>query len=349
MLAVPLSFDPSPWDEDAKYLSSATSNGKTFVTWRDLGLSVAHVAEDWPTLLDLAENTLGLYFHGQFGFSLERYSEFFVEELPNAAAFRFGNTEITFGQPSPLICYMFERNRDEHYHGGWDNLTTIRILGCEHIFAELVLLNAFNHYEDRYGSLPRVNEISEIEWDVGFAIDEQDLSDNPIVCSPSLPADVEPLRCMYYARSSTDPASACIQFYRVLEYYAFFAQSQRIGSLRRDSSVSDRDFLVSAAQLLTKDEKTPIVKLISELVKRETLELAAKNDLIKAPESNLIGVAAYEFRNAVVHAKYDQRTNLIVDPVISAPTSTNVWRRVLHQLAKDAIARYATRKFISDV
>lgn len=349
MLAVPLSFDPSPWDEESQYLDSNVSDGKTVVTWRHLRLTVSHLVELWPALSDLAENTPGLHFHGQFGFSLDRYSEFFVDNTSNVAAFRFGNVEITFGQPSPLICYMFDKYRDKHYHGDWENFTTIRILGCGRESAEIAMLNAFDRYEEHYGALPRATEVGEIEWSVDFVVDEKELEEAPINCSPSLAADVEPLRCMYYARTSAEPAAACIQFYRVLEYYAFFALSQKIGILRRDSSVSDRDFLMSAAQLLTKDEKTPIVKLIAELVTRETLDLAVSHDLIKTPESSQLAVAAYDFRNSVVHAKYDQRATLIVDPVVSAPTGTNVWRRVLHQLAKDAISRHASRRFISDI
>ena len=348
MLAIPLTFDPEPWDEDAKYLTTTVSSAKTVVTWQTLGLTVSHSAEHWPTLSDLSEQTAGLHFYGHFGFSLDRYSEFFVEDLPNVGAFRFGEIEVTFGQPSPLIFYMFDKYRDKHYHGDWENLTTVRIFGCRRDTAELVLLNAFDRYEEHYGVLPRATEVSEIEWNVDFAVDEEELTESPIACSPSLAADIEPLRCMYYARTSAEPAAACIQFYRVLEYYAFFAQSQRLGALRRDPSVSDRDFLLGAAQLLTKDEKAPIVKLISELVAMEALQLAVSNGIIKSTDPILLAVAAYDFRNSVVHAKYDQRTNLIVDPVVSASTNTNVWRKILHQLAKDAITRHATRRFIGD-
>jgi hypothetical protein len=244
--------------------------------------------ETFPTLADFQSCTPGLHFHGQFGFSLDKYNEFFVGDLPNYGAFRFGNVEVTFGQPSPLLVYMFETYRDKHFHGDWEHLTSVRIYGCGKEEAELVLLNAFDRYEERFSVLPHAVEVDDIQCDETPNLDDEDVEGTAAIYPPSVVGDIEPLRWMYYAKTSAEPAAACIQYYRVLEYYAFYSLGQKLNSLRRDTTVSDRDFLLSAAQLLTKDEKSPIVKLISDLATTELLELAVASKLIRAQEPNLL-------------------------------------------------------------
>ena len=319
------------------------------MTWRTLALTVTHAQESFPPQADFETHTMGLYFHGQFGFSLAKYNEFFVSDLPTYAAFRFGSVEVTFGQPSPLIVYMFETYRDKHFHGDWDNLTTVRIYGCTKDEAEMVLLNSFDHYEAKFAVLPRTVEVGAIEWADIPEFDRTEVESTVQQFPSSVIGDIEPLRCMYYAKTNAEPAAACIQYYRVLEYYAFFSLSQELNSLRRDATVSDRAFLLAAAQLLTKDEKGPIMKLISAVATREMLTLAADSNLIRRPEANLLAFAIYDFRNSIVHAKQDQRFVLTVDPVVSGPTSTSVWRRILHQLAKAVFQHSASRRFVGGV
>jgi hypothetical protein len=151
---------------------------------------------------------------------------------------------------------------------------------------------------------------------------------------------------MYYARTSAEPAAACIQYFRVLEYYAFFSLSRKLNAIRRDGDVSDREFFLQASQLLTKDEKGPIVKLIAESASIDVLSLAVESGLIARPEPNLLGSSLYDFRNSIVHAKHDYRVTVTVDPVVSAPTATNAWRRVLHQLARKALQSHASRRHL---
>ena len=91
MLAIPVRFDPPPWDEEDAHLEITSAAGRTSVTWRTLALTVTHAQESFPPQADFEKHTMGLYFHGQFGFSLAKYNEFFVNDLPTYAAFRFGS------------------------------------------------------------------------------------------------------------------------------------------------------------------------------------------------------------------------------------------------------------------
>jgi hypothetical protein len=283
-----------------------------------------------------------------FGFSLGKYSEVFIGGIPNSAALQFGQVEVTFGQPSPLIIYLFDGYLDKHYHGHWSNINTCRVFGCSSDETEVVLLNAFDRYEEMFGVLPHPIEVAAVEWaDVTDGV-AGDLTGAAAKMPAAVLSDLEPLRCFYYARTSVEPAAACIQYFRVLEYYAFLSLSRKLNLLRRDTAISDKDFFFQASQLFSKDERGPISRLIAQVSTPELLTQSAEAGLIERPDANLLGSSLYDFRNSLVHAKSDFRTTATVDPVISAPTKTNRWRKVLHQLAKAALESTASRRAISE-
>ena len=347
MPTIPLQFDPPAWEHHEGHLDFAEILGNTNVTWKLMGLSIRHPSGSmWPDLNEVKRETQSINLFGNFGFNLGKYSEIFLGDIPNFATFRLGTVEVTFGQPSPLITYLFDTHRDKHFHGHWSDMATIRIFGSSYEESEIILLNSFDRYEEKFGVLPHVVEIGPVEWADVTEHDEDNQGEVTHQFPASIPADVEPLRCMYYAKTSAEPAAACIQYFRVLEYYAFFSLSQRLNTLRRDNGISDREFFLSAAQLLTKDEKGPIIKLVTELATRELLEQAVDSSLIARVDSNLLGSNLYDFRNSIVHAKHDFRAAVMVDPIVSGPTTTNAWRRVLHQLAKSALHNHASQRFI---
>ncbi|HOB92880.1 MAG TPA: hypothetical protein PKL46_02345 [Aquabacterium sp.] len=347
MPTIPLRFDPPAWEHHEGHFDFTEISGITVATWNLLGLSVRHPSGSmWADLSEVKSETPALNLLGYFGFNLGKYSEIFLGDIPNYATFRMGNVEVTFGQPSPLITYLFDGHRDKHFHGHWFDMATIRIYGSSFEEYEIILLSAFDRYEEKFSVLPHVVEISPVEWADVTEHDDDDQGEVTHQFPAAIPADVEPLRCMYYAKTSAEPAAACIQYFRVLEYYAFFSLSQRLNTLRRDSGISDREFFLSTAQLLTKDEKGPIIKLVAELATNELLSLAKDSGLVARIDSNLLGSNLYDFRNSIVHAKNDFRTAVMVDPIVSGPTTTNAWRRVLHQLAKSALQNHASQRFI---
>lgn len=78
-------------------------------------------------------------------------------------------------------------------------------------------------YAERFDLQPRVFEIAPVNWAT-----EEDYADIQNRTDPdptSIPGDIEPLRCFYFGSINAEPAAACIQFYRVLEYYAFLASA----------------------------------------------------------------------------------------------------------------------------
>lgn len=220
-----------------------------------------------------------------------------------------------------------------------------RIIGAHAEDMELVLLNAFNKYDERQGLLPTPLDISDVDWGP-YGDGDGEKEDDEVVFPSSIHGDIEPLRCMYYAMANREPAAACIQYYRVLEFYAFFSLSRTLSKLRRDSSMSDREFLLQSAQLLTKDERGPIQRLISELAEPEHIQFAANEGLIPKPDSHMLASTLYEFRNSIVHAKHDAHAPVTVDSVIATSTGTLAWRNILQQLARKAIHTHSTPRHL---
>jgi len=227
ILTVPLHFEPDPLMEPEAHLDYRLENGTWCTIWRALGLQVFHSTEEYPNHEDLLRNTPGLTIHGNFGFSICKFSEFFIDNAPEMICYQFGNIEVTIGNPTPLAIHMFNAYHDEHFHGDWEDITSLRIFGISPEYAEIVLLNTLNRYRDQFAINPQLIEIDKIEW---WEAPEQPQDSAQCVLAnfgSSLPSDIEPLRCFYYAHANPDPAASCIQFYRVLEYYAFFSFFRR--------------------------------------------------------------------------------------------------------------------------
>jgi hypothetical protein len=90
---------------------------------------------------------------------------------------------------------------------------------------------------------------------------------------------------------------------------------------------------------MVRDERTPIIRLVGKLASTSLLRRAAKAGFIAELKGELLGSAIYDFRNAVVHAKYDQRGAIVAQPVLDQPSLTLEWRNILQELAKSAIER----------
>jgi hypothetical protein len=73
------------------------------------------------------------------------------------------------------------------------------------------------------------------------------------------------------------------------------------------------------------------------LASDDVLERALSARLIDTKDATLFGAKLYDFRNSVVHAKYDQR-NLIFSPsTIPGESEAGLWREPFRQLAWSAL------------
>jgi hypothetical protein len=333
MPPIPTEFEPGPWDESHLTIDDS-GEGLFTVTWPLRGLAVVVTKELYPPLAGTQKHTPALRVYGTKGFSLGTYHEFFIEGVENYCAFTLGEAEVTVGQVTPLALYLFECFYDRLMYGDeWGSVSTVRILGVSNERVEAYLLNALRLYGDCYNFDPSICSI-----EFGEEAEEETEPDPPVGL-PRVPVDIEPLRFYYRARQEPDHEAACLQYYRVLEFYAFFDQQSAVAKLRADMKLNDRDFLIEVAtKLVARDERVPIIRLVTKLVRTPDLHRAAASGLIPQPTAEALGNALYNFRNSIVHAKYDQRAAILAPSVLEGDRLPHDWRHLLQDLAVRAIS-----------
>jgi hypothetical protein len=338
---VPFEFNPTADEFEEHHLKYDDLPGGQSVSWPLAGVTIVVPTHEWYPDFDGIENANGglVKFHALTGFSIGTYHEFLVGELPTHAGFKMGKIEVTFGQASPLIAYLFSGPHREKYFGTWDSIMTARIVGADGDEAEIAFINAAIRYNEAFGTLPRI-----FAMDESLLFDEEQETHEPSVAIQDPPIrDIDPIRFYYHGVSQGDDAAACIYFYRVLEYYSFLTNKKKMNQLRHDSSLSGDDFAKQILQLITKDEKRPFLKLINIIAEGASLQLAVDAALIKDPHPGLLGEAIYSFRNSIVHGKYSHGYALQSTAVLSEDTSPSLWRMVLQVLAKRAMTRFGSK------
>ena len=96
--------------------------------------------------------------------------------------------------------------------------------------------------------------------------------------------------------------------------------------------------------MIFRNERTPIVRLVTRLAGKRLLTRAVKAGLIAQEQPELLGEALYAFRNSFVHAKYDQRALILSPSLLEEDSKPHEWRHILEQLAQSAIAKLSKRR-----
>jgi hypothetical protein len=340
---VPFTFEPDASEYEVSHLQyKDASNGQT-VTWGMMDISILIPKHDYYPDHDAIEKANGklVKFHGSIGFSVGTYHEFFVSELPGFLGFRMGRMEVTFGQATPLMAYLFEGHRSK-YFGSWDQIATARITGAANFEeAEASFVSAAVRYKERMGPLPQVWAMEEW-WDE----EEEEAPHQPALVEVSPPIlELEPIRFFYHGLTQSDASAACLYFYRVLEFYSFLSNKQQIQKMRGDASLSEEEFAKRMLQLVAKDEKGPLLQLINSIADDDTLKLATSTKMIQSENSSLLGEAIYAFRNSIVHGKLSYGYDLQSTPILTTDDKPLVWRNILRGLAQRSMNAYGRRAF----
>ena len=305
MPLVPYNFDPFASDYEENYLEYADTPTARQVKWPLIGAAVYMPKEQYRELAQVvALNSDQFHNYGQFGFSLGRYHEFFVS-MPNEhyVHFNMGGVEITVGEATPLAVMLFDPYHREKYFGSWETISSIRILGAEISDAEVYFLNSCLAYAERFGVLPDRFHIDQ-DLILDFEVDLENLVAPQSVTLPPPITNLDPLRFFFSGLNQPDHAAAGIYFYKTLEYFSFFTNAAEMRTLRHDTTVSDADFSRRILDLVTRDEKGPVFRLITSLADQHTITTAAADGLISSASANHLCEAIYQFRNSIVHGKY---------------------------------------------
>lgn len=331
---IPFEFTPPATDYETDHLEYVDTEGGERITWPLIGKSLFRPEGD-PTLEDIARANPGqLTFHGLGGFSLGDHHEFFMTNTVVQRAYRFGPVEVSFGEGSPLLAMLFWGYYYEKYFGPWDSSVFLRVSGCPRTDVERYVIAACLEYEREVGVLPAVMQL---DLALQFAEDEFETGGSGVTLGPPVVADLEPLRFFYSGVSAIDHDAACLAFYRVLEFYAFLAQTDEIARLRRDRTISDTAFVQDAVQLLSREEKPPLFRLLAKITSRDILVTAQKGGLVGEAKQAAFNEAVYAYRNSIVHGKFGPTFTLHSTPILQPDEHGAPWREVLKALAQTAL------------
>ncbi|WP_421993983.1 hypothetical protein [Roseococcus sp.] len=245
---VPFTFDP-PSSEYFDHLEySEAPPAASSVRWPLLGIEFKRPEGGYPTLEEIAAlNGERFKAYGISGYSIDKYHEFLVD-IPSQKfiGFKMGNVEVTFGLATPLVAAIFYPYHEEKYDGPWEHTPSLRITNAPQKDVEVTFIAACAEYEARFGVCPTLSPLAE---DYPPEEEEDDRVDKVHTLPPAI-GDLEPMRFYHAALLQRDAAAACVSYYRMLEYYSFFANFGAMSALRHDRSVSDAEFSRQTLELI---------------------------------------------------------------------------------------------------
>lgn len=342
---VPFEFHPPAMDYEEAHLVYSNVGGARTVNWPLVGASLRLPHDKTGLSIEEIEayNKGTFKSHGLSGYSIGQFHEFLIHvPIENDAAFMMGGTEVSFGCATPLAALVFEAHHWGKYFGEWEVIRSLRIIGVDLDEVEAAFVNACMAYESKFGVLP---ELYALDASFLFESDPDEMEDVPYLgTAPPIVTNIEPLRFFYNGLAQIDDTAACIYFYRVLEYFSFFTNSAQMRKLRHDDTLSDAEFARRVLDLVSRDEKGPIFKLVSSLVDVGLLSGAASQGLIGKNEVNILCETLYKFRNSIVHGKYGGEYALQSGTVIGEDPQILRWRGLLRTLAKRAIEQYGSKR-----
>ncbi len=352
---IPFGFDPPP-DNHVHHLTIIKQGENKLVTWAPAGVTFSvppskysreYPDFSWSASRDkVEESNSGLVkFHTDNGFSIGSYHEFLVymRNLPYYG-FRMGRVEVTFGQATPLMAFLFDEiHRSKHY-GDWASISTARIIGANDIEeVELAFSNAAIRYNKKYNGLPILWEMNLDDVVPLYDDDEESPAVSEVLVDGPVIRDMVPIRFFHKGLSQEDDVAACIYFYRVLEFYAFSSMMREFAKARHDTSISDDYFPGEILKLISRDEKGPLLKLVNQATDNRLIEDAVRAGLIESASANLLGERLYAFRNSIVHGKSSYGYELHAPSLFEKQSLPRVWKPILRSLSRIVVERFGRK------
>ncbi|RVR13202.1 hypothetical protein [Sinorhizobium meliloti] len=347
MPVVPLYFDPPVDPEnDPRLIYSAASGGRR-VTWPDIGVNFfLPERKYWAYLSDIVEENNGFVVaHGQRGYSIGHYHEFFLKRWNGAgAAYKMGDIEATIGTATPLAVSLFVGHHREKYFGGWGDIWTLRLIGVRQEDLEAAVLNALLTHAHAHGELLQMLELDDSIYEESHDQEDDSVEEEAIMQASPIVTDLEPLRFYYAGLAQEDAVAACIYFYRVIEFYSFMTHEAMIRRLRHDGSLTDHEFSRKILDVVTRDEKGPVFRLIAAVADNDLLERAKTEGVVQNALANVLAESVYAFRNSIVHGKFSYGFTLESTSLLEPDQSAYAWKGTLRELAKRTIERMGSRR-----
>lgn len=343
---IPFGFSPPVEPRGEGHLDIVNEvDGSRRIRWDLIGseYNTRKLASMEETAFTVSESlNTSLKYHDYIGYSLGNFTEFFIHTVPRFAGFNMRGVEITFGEATPLAASLFHPVYYEKYFGTWNMIHSIRIYGLGKDDAELGFANAAMLYYNQHEVMPSLLSLDlDFLWEEESEADEQPATELR-VAAPII-EDIVPLRFLYTGLSMSDDEAACIWLYKAIEYYSTQTNFKAFQAIRHDGSVSDADYIKKVTELVTKDEKGLIYRLVNEVASDEVVKLAHSLDLISSVSKHELADRLYVHRNSIVHGKHSYGFDLKSRSIIDRYTDSTDWRKILAELAQASVQKYAKR------
>jgi hypothetical protein len=291
--------------------------------------------------------------HGRFGYSIGSFHEFFLSiytESTEYIDFYIGDTEISLGDATPLGQLIFNSEHESKYHGDWECIPTIKLLNVDQDNVEIYLLNALNRIQVSNGFKANPQSISYkdynswLEESVMLEEREEELEEDAVINNRfNLYKDCEAVSLYRCALTQVDDISACIYYYRIVEFYAFSRKHREIEKIRQDTNIDSQEFSKKIHNLVKANERDNVCGLVEEVLTSSILDFAFHNNLIGPiglKSKRNFSDALYNFRNSIVHAKYEHTSSLVVHSILNPSSKSNIWREIMSRLIPEVLNKF---------
>lgn len=272
------------------------------------------------------------------GFHINNYCEFFINESYTDVDFNIRKHKVKVGRPSRIFQLLF--NEVLGYTGvshGWDDITTISITKIDLGSIDTIMERAIfelSHVGDRT-YYPEIYHFTEHP----MVIEPYHANDEVLIKDYSNGEYEEVIRFYNEGRRKEEP----LYFYRVLEYFFYInLKNQIFDHVRIYNKDQDENlFMKNIQSVFSKKEETLLTHLLENLEIDHDIEFAYNENLINENNKRIFIKALYEFRNSIVHSKFDFRTTINFPEYINRNgSSDNSWLYILESLAKKCIGKF---------
>jgi len=343
MTKIPITFIK---DEDLEWpdlLTKTVENGIVSVKWVAVNIEILFSDTErnssWPDIKDIKKHTPNFNLYETMGYTIDKYSEFLIiaedwENAPDICLKETSGVEITVGDLTPLGHYIFDIFHDRHFHPDLDYCRSIRIYGCNNDDVELYLLNAVNNLIYEHNFSFSFCSLDSYDWDDE---EEQEVvyQEAPLIVNDEL----IPNRLFYKGLKESDKTNSFLDFYRILEYYSIINQEALVDKLRRDSTISKREFVIQMNKVINDQEIALLGKLIAKIADSKILAFCERNNLIDKAKPDLLTNKLYEFRNSMVHSKMNQKSLPFTKSLFKKEDNLSEWNYVCKELANSAMKK----------
>ncbi|WP_340028488.1 hypothetical protein MHB71_00140 [Paenibacillus sp. FSL H7-0940] len=278
------------------------------------------------------------------------YDSLFYFDSSFVEHYMIGDIIVEVSEPSSLYRLIFNSfAKDKGFGDQWESHKTVKLRGCkfadqEKTLQQILFLIAKYHAPEYefIADYPTIVPYTPHGEDAKWNDPEDKLANREFDKFLYTPVKYsEPLSLYNKAKKLEDP----ILYYRVLEY--FFIINKKLEIKKSIESYNNADnldtFIIEMSALYRKEESELLKNLLNNIEDIEHLiDYAKQKGLVDSLDVSTFSTKLYEYRNSIVHSKYDTKFKINVPTIeIFHPESKDrYWIEILRKLAEKIIVQF---------